>query len=769
MANFFKYTPKGSDGKLLVPEEAIPWYKTDQFFRLGLAVVFLAISLLFFPQPESFKYAELKEGSISNEEIIAPFTFYVEKSDQELEQEKETVRRSIPPVFNYMDSVKQEAIQSLDEIQDSIRVILLSTASDSLKKYRINLVLNQHRIALGRDRLEFFLHLRGDQTQPRTDLPLLKTYFNQLESILSHLYEAGIINVNKDAIKNDKNRITILRNKKEEERSIAEVFELNEARQYLLNRLRSVFGDPSDSVKIGYALLDAHLRPNLYFNEEETSRRIREAIAKIPRVKGTILAGERIIDSHQRVTREHVDILRSLAREIRARRAGAGILSEILLWLGKLLLIILTQIPLVLFLYFHRRRVWEDRRLLFIIVSSMLFVEIAAYGVLYYQMPKYLIPVAILPIVVTSYQDTRTGFFSALGLSLLLGAQNGNDYDIVLMGLVASAAAILALGFSKYRKRLANSAIFLFVSYFIGITTLGIIRYVGFHEILLSWGAAAAVSILTPMLAYAFILLFDSVFDVASEFKLIELSDLNNPILKKFAMRAPGSYHHSLQVSTLAEAAAEAIGANALLVRVGAYYHDIGKMFMPEYFVENQRGGKNPHDKLAPRISALILINHVKKGYEFARENGLPTVVCNFIIEHHGGSRMKFFYEKAKEQAAKGEEVLESDFRYPGRRPQSKETGILMLADSVEAMVRSIKEPTIAKIRNAVRNMVEEKIHAGDLDDCPLTMKDLRVIVETFSSVLMGMYHDRLEYPGQKELEKRPAIAFAQGGNGNES
>jgi putative nucleotidyltransferase with HDIG domain len=392
----------------------------------------------------------------------------------------------------------------------------------------------------------------------------------------------------------------------------------------------------------------------------------------------------------------------------------------------------------------------------------MLFVVVLSAVILHYQYPKYLIPIAAVPIIITSYQDTRTGFFVGLSLSLLIGAQNGIDFEIALIGMLTCTSAIFALGISKYRKRLANSTIFIFIAYFIGITVFGIIRYVSFSEIAAFWGSAAITSIFASMVAYGFIMLFDAVFDVASEFKLIELSDLNNPLLKLLSMRAPGSYHHSIQVSNVSEAAAEAIGANALLTKVGAYYHDIGKMFKPEYFVENQRGGKNPHDRLSPRLSSLILINHVRKGYEFAKQNKLPTMVCKFIVEHHGSSLMKFFYEKAKEKSD-DKDILETDFRYPGTKPQSKETGILMLADSVEATVRSIKEPTLNKIRNAIRNIVEDKIHSGELDDCPLTMKDIGVIVEVFSHVLLGVHHGRIEYPGQKDIIRKPVMEVMKG------
>jgi len=765
MANFFKHRSNRKDGKPTKPEK-IPWYQTDAFFRSALAGAFVLLTLLLFPRAESTKFAELKEGSISNEEIIAPFTFYVEKSEEELRAERDAARRAVLPVFDHMDSIEVQQLNALHQLVSAIQETLLSAEPDSVKKGHLALLFNRHNIAIGEEYLDFFVRKLPTRRNRRHEKPFGK-FFGDLEELLRELYRAGILNVNKDAVRNTKNGITVLEDGKEVQKSLSEVFELEEARRYLISKLRSLYGPNSDSVKVAYALLDVHLKPNYYFDQAKTSARIQEAIAKIPRYKGTVLAGERIIDSHQRVTKQHVEILRSLAKELRARRSRTSIFLDILLWFGKIMLIVLTQVPLVLFLYIHRRRVWEDRRLLFIIASVTFSVAVLAYAVMHYGLPKYLIPVPLVPIVVTSYLDTRTGFFAALGASFLVAAQLGLDFDFALIGILLGAAAIVALGFSKYRKKLANATLLLWLVVLLSVGVVGILRFQNVHNLLRLWAGGLVSGVLAPMLAYGFILLFDSVFDVASEFKLIELSDLNHPLLKMFAMRAPGSYHHSLQVSTLAEAAAEAIGANALLVRVGAYYHDIGKMFMPEYFVENQRGGKNPHDKLAPRISALILLNHVRKGYEFARENGLPTVVCNFIVEHHGGSLMKFFYEKAKEQA-KGEDVLESDFRYPGRRPQTKETGILMLADSVEAMVRSIKEPTIGKIRNAVRNLVEEKIHDGDLDDCPLTMKDLRIIVDTFSAVLMGIHHERLEYPGQKELESKTASMLMQGsGNGN--
>lgn len=760
MANYFKYlSPKRSEPRSSETEAKV-WYKSDLSFRLALGFVFILITLLLFPRAESLKFADFKEGSISNEEVIAPFTFRVQKNPDVLARERQDAKSKVLPVFTLNDSVLTNALGLLSDLRDSLHQAAQQSLSDSAVAVSIERILRENKIILTRDLIPFFIgpSREVEKVKKGTGAADRQEFFAHLEKILKDIYVIGIINTKKSEIPNISDKIVIQSANEEQERSVNSFYEQAEAEQRLIDRLRVEFGENSDSVRVGYAMLEVFLGPNLFLDSAETERRIEEAVAQVPLVKGRILSGERIIDNHERITAEHADVLSSLAQSIREREQKSGLLSQILVWVGECMLIICTLVPFVLFLYFHRFRVWNDRRMLFIFGSSMLFVVVTAYLVLQYGLPKYLIPFAIVPMIVTSYQDTRSGFFVGFSISLLVGAQFGFDYELTLVGMVVSAASIVAFGFSKYRKRLVNATLILGLAYILGITAVGIIKYVSLNDLGNNLMAALGAAILSPILAYGFIMLFDFVFDVASEFKLIELSDLNNPLLKMISLRAPGSYHHSLQVSNLTEAAAEAIGANALLAKVGAYYHDIGKMFMPEYFVENQLGGKNPHDRLSPRLSSLILINHVRKGYEFARQNNLPSIVCDFILEHHGNSLMKFFYQKAKESAKdKDLEILESDFRYPGNRPRSRETGIMMLADSVEAMIRSIKEPTLGKIKNAVRNLVEDKVQSGDLDECPLTVSELAIIVDTFSNILMGIHHERIEYPNQKKMINKPS------------
>ncbi len=759
MANFFKHKKRENNNQNSSGDAGMPWYRSNRSYLMFLFGGFVLFSFLLFPRTVDNRFSELKEGSVADEEIIAPFTFLVRKSDNELDDERRLAEQSVLALFSQSEVVMTSALDSLNNIHDKLVSILVSTASDSVKFLQFETFINQKKIILGKADFPFFSLLTEVEIQAgeqSLNVDKLDDYFEQLQKILVDIFIYGIIDIRRQDIPGSNSIIIVGTEQTEVQKLVDLVYELQTAReQKLLDKLRNQFGEESDSVRVGYELIEKLISPNLFYDQAETESRIETARSQVPLSKRRILKGERIIFSNEKVVAAHKEILQSLSAEIAKREAQSGMFSLFILGLGKVLLIILTLIPLIVFLYYQRRRVWDDRRIMFMIMSSMLFILILSAVVLNYNFSKYLIPIAAVPIIITSFQDTRTGFFVGLSMSLLIGVQNGNDFEITLVGLLVTVSAIFALGFSKYRMRLAYSTFFIFLTYLGAITVLGIVRYQSFNEVASAWGFAIAASIFATMIAYNLILLFDAVFDIASEFKLIELSDLNNPVLKMFSIRSPGSYHHSLQVSNISEAAAEAISANALLTKVGAYYHDIGKMYMPEYFVENQKGGKNPHDRLTPRLSSLILINHVRKGYEFARENKIPSIVCKFITEHHGSSLMQFFYEKAKEKAG-DETILETDFRYPGTKPQSKETGILMLADSVEATVRSVKEPTLGKIRNVIRNVVDIKISDGELDDCPLTMRDLGFIIDTFSNVLIGIHHGRLEYPGQKNLLKSP-------------
>ena len=282
--------------------------------------------------------------------------------------------------------------------------------------------------------------------------------------------------------------------------------------------------------------------------------------------------------------------------------------------------------------------------------------------------------------------------------------------------------------------------------------TIGMISSNNLKENLIQSGFTIIGVLISGILSVGLLPFYESIFDVVTNIKLLELSNPNQPLMRKLLMEAPGTYHHSMMVANLAEAAAEVVGGNPVIARVGAYYHDIGKTKRPYFFGENQIGKENPHDKITPNLSTLIILSHTKDGLEMAKEYKIPKIIQDIIVQHHGTTLVKYFYYKVKNSAENPEEVKEEDFRYPGPIPDTKESGILMLADSVEAAVRSIPEPTKDKIEGMVNNIINDKINNNQLINCDLTLKDIELIRQSFLKTLDGIYHHRIEYPTEKKV-----------------
>jgi putative nucleotidyltransferase with HDIG domain len=374
-----------------------------------------------------------------------------------------------------------------------------------------------------------------------------------------------------------------------------------------------------------------------------------------------------------------------------------------------------------------------------------------------------LVPVAFASVTLAALFDRRLGFIVSVFAAVLMPLVTRFPPNMAFVGVLAGAAGVV--GIEKMRSRSHVYSMFLHISaaYIVGVfaVELGQVQDIGAMSRTAMWGVAngmfssAAVLFLLPV--------FEGLFNRTSRFTLLELTDLNKPILKRLNMEAHGTYHHSMLIGNLVDAAAEQIGADPLTSRVMAYYHDIGKMFKPEYFAENQSDGFNKHEKITPQMSALILVSHVKDGVELAREEKLPDVVIDGIREHHGTSVMAYFYQKALETDSHSS-VNKDDFRYPGPRPHTKESGLLMCADSVEAAVRSLKDPTAANIRNMVTKLVDLRAHEGELDESGITLNDLNLVKEKFISILTGIYHKRIAYPGQEEEAAVPSETVAKSG-----
>ena len=366
----------------------------------------------------------------------------------------------------------------------------------------------------------------------------------------------------------------------------------------------------------------------------------------------------------------------------------------------------------------------------------------------------FLIPLACAPILLTLLIDYKLSLvISILNVILIATVTNFNGIIII----IAILGAVLG---STILRRMQQRNDILYAALLIALISSGITLSLGalttnnMYEIFLNTLLVAMGAILSGVLAVGILPFFESTFDIVTTVKLLELSNPNSPLLKKLLMEAPGTYHHSILVSNLAEVAAEEIGANSLLARIGAFYHDIGKTKRPYYFRENQIGIDNPHDKVSSRLSAKIITSHVTEGEELAKQHNLPREIERFIVTHHGDTLVKYFYLTEKKNSDNPDSVKEEDFKYAGPTPSTKEEGIVMLSDSVEAAVRSIKDPNMDKIETMVNNIVKDKLESGQLNNCDLTLKDIEKIKKCFLKALNGIYHQRIEYP-KEEKEKK--------------
>ncbi|HUH13150.1 MAG TPA: HDIG domain-containing protein, partial [Longimicrobiales bacterium] len=405
-----------------------------------------------------------------------------------------------------------------------------------------------------------------------------------------------------------------------------------------------------------------------------------------------------------------------------------------------------------------------------VLLLALLMVALAAAAAVVARtsLAVELIPIAFPALVIAALWDGRMALNFALVMAVLLAGQAPLVGVTALLTMaLGGAAAALSVRVVRRRAQTWGFGALIALAYLAAAITMGLMRAHSFTEVFTSAGWGTANAVISAILAMGFLPLFEAFTRITTDQTLLELSDLNRPLLKRLALEAPGTYAHSINVANLAEAAARGIGANALLTRVGVYYHDVGKVVKPQYFVENQPHGRNPHDKLKPSTSATVVRGHVLEGLRLADEAKLPDPVKAFIAEHHGTQTISFFYEKAQEADPEAE-LNPRDFSYPGPRPQSKETAILMIADASESAARVLPDPTPDRIRDLVNRLVDARIAQGQLDEAPLTLRELSRIKDELVSVLSGVYHHRIDYPTMPmpAAERAPAAAGRGAGPG---
>ncbi len=738
--------------------------KRNPYIRIAILLLFIVISAFSLPRNPVNSGLNYTPGQPwRNPDLTAPFDFAINKTADELEQEREEIREETPPIFRVDTSVPITIQTRLDSIYRNIQPVLESYAAWQAEKQESAAAATNDSVRFAQE-----LNLAEVDLTDASWQVLLESYYRmqkmdlppsefigvdikqELESLIDQLMNQGIINRNKGNLSTDKITIRNMLESTEQSVDLARVRDLREANEFTQFRLNREFEE--QHVRLAMELYNKVIIPNFKYSEEDTQARLQEALSNISETKGAIAQGQVIIRRGDLVNAERANILRSLAE---ARSQNASEIEKWVRFVGQVVIIIAVTFVFFMYIYLYRRNITFDNSLFLLVFLTMGLVSFAAGLINYLDIADpYIIPVAIAPIVLTIIFDSRVGLVSTITLASLLGLVNGNSFEFVVATFAACSLGVFSVRDIKDRSQFFfTTPGIVLVTYVLVLGSFNIATLSGW-EMFASDLMYVAISSVFILFTYPIILLFEKLFGVTTDFTLIELGDTNQPILKELMNKAPGTFHHSLQVANLSEAAASAIGANSLLCRVGALYHDIGKMVKPEYFVENQSKGGNEHDKLKPQMSAMVIKAHVSEGVKMAEEEDLPDIIIDFIKTHHGTSVIRYFFEKAKEDEELKSMLQEDQFRYEGPLPSTKETGILLLADGIEAASRAMKNPTYSKLENLVNRMVDDRVAEGQLSHCPLTFRHLQVIKETFLNILVGVYHSRVEYPEDKEREQ---------------
>lgn len=493
-------------------------------------------------------------------------------------------------------------------------------------------------------------------------------------------------------------------------------------------------------------LIQNLIEPNMVFEEALTeSKRKLAADAVQPQYQEIeVKKGELIIAKGQRVSKVHIAQLVSI-------EGSQSEVSRVKFLAGISLLVFLLLFVVTVYLALYEPKIFHNTSYLSLIGILAIFIIFVSRAIIISPLPSYLIPLSSVSMLLAILLNPRLAIFVTVALSIAISINVQNSLNLAVMFLFGGLVSIFSTRNIRRRWHIIRSGILAGAANAASIVTIGLLNNLNFDTFVTDsiWGFVNG--IICIFIVMGILPLLEDLFKMATDITLLELSDMNSPLLKELMLKAPGTYHHSLMVGNLAEAAAEAVGANSLLSRVGAYYHDVGKAEKAEYFAENQANVKSLHDRLTPSMSRLVITNHVKDGVELARRYRLKKPILDFIEQHHGTGLVYYFFQKALERVEDEAILSQEGYRYSGPKPQTKETAIVLLADSVEAASRTLANPTQPRIEELVHRIINNKFIDGQLEECELTLKDLNRIADAFIRVLIGVLHSRVEYPGKNE------------------
>lgn len=682
-------------------------------YVLAIGAVVLCAMFLIAITPQRY---DLKVGEISHTTITASKDVVDEISTA---RKREEAAKQVEPSYLLKDGVAAEVLHNLASVLAQVNAVQ-QYGHKVLEQYAPDDVATQNKYVFAEAEIEYANSLLTQVSLATYQLKTVLMASDQQMKDMSENLTAAVDNTLNTTIREGY---------------------VTESIQYL----QQIVGYKTDMdllQNVVTPILRKVIQPNMVIDQEATEKLRDEARALVDPV--IYKQGQNIVLARERVTANQLEMLRNL-----------GLLDDdnvdIMMYVGGVLLVILSMAILVaLLLLLDKQTLRNPKRLIILMIILCLTLGICILGQF---INAYFTPALLGAMMITGLISTTAGLAGALSISVLVSAliaggdstYNAEMVNLLFTAFISGVLAVNIIRKSPHRQQVLLCGILTALSNIIIILTIGFMTNTSVADVFTNalWSAGSAV--VASVLCIAFDPMIESAFHLATPSKLLELSNPNHPLLRRLLIEASGTYHHSIIVANLAEAAAEAIGANPLLARAGAYFHDIGKLKRPLYFKENQIGD-NPHEHTNPYVSAAILTAHTRDGLSMAQQYKLPQEIQDIIIEHHGDTPVMYFYHKALQQAD-GQAIDISDFRYDGRRPQSKESAIIMLADTVEAAVRSMPDPTPEAIAEFIGKLVRGKLDDGQLDEAPITLKDISLICEAFATVLRGVFHERIEYP----------------------
>lgn len=692
------------------------WTKSKKDIYLGiLFALSMALVIYLLPREGKFRYEYQKGRPWMHDMLIAPMDFPVYKTEAELSRERDSMLVSFRPYFTFDTSMVNYELSNFNAYFNELRMRNAGSGKEL----------------------------------SASDYEMLRA---RLASIIDAVYEKGIYERNEftEALQKQDKTIMLVKGNIAEEMRLTKLFTHKEAYEFVRNKRIELQNEISDNVNLqvfeflSSISLGDFIEPNVEYYDIKSNAERDNLLKAISLTRGLVQRGELIISRGELVNDWRFRVLESFRQEYGER---VGVYNSWLFIFGQLLIVSACFLILFLFLYHFRKEVLESfLKTLFILILLTVFIALTRIVIMLPGISVYLIPFAIIPIIIRTFYDPRLALFILLVTMMITGFIVPNSFEFIFLNFLGGVVVIFTLSNTYRRGKLFFSASMVFLTLSLVYFGIGIIKEGDVSEIEwlnYAWFAGNSVLIL---LSYPLIYIFEKTFGFLSDATLFELSDTNQPLLRQLAEEAPGSFQHSMQVANLAEEAARLVGANPLLVRAGALYHDIGKVSDSEYFTENQAEQFNPHDKMEPEKSAEIIIGHIKKGLDLAKKYNLPHQITDFIRTHQGTTKAYFFYRQYKDRYP-DKAVDLSEFTYPGPKPFTKEQAILMMADAVEASSRSLEEYSEESIRNQVDSIIDKQMEEGQFTLAPVTFRDITKIKDTFVSRLTTIYHARISYP----------------------